>query len=141
MITASTEITLTDGYGKMKKRQKEAVIRFRRYNFESDPTNWYRAKIMYRWYNEDDDLLGGFSTYEEHYNNVHGTISENESKYTSDFVEHIHIDPDCLPEQIWDEIAPSTEDNRPHLLDEGNEVLTEIAQEGKSRYTQCITII
>ena len=36
--TTSTQITLTDGFGKMNKRRVEAVIRFRKYNKESDPT-------------------------------------------------------------------------------------------------------
>ena len=51
--TTSTQITLTDGFGKMNKRRVEAVIRFRKYNKESEPTNWYRAKLMlyYPWYN------------------------------------------------------------------------------------------
>ena len=41
-----TQITLTDGCGKMNKRKREAVIRFRKYNKQTDPTNWYRAKLM-----------------------------------------------------------------------------------------------
>ena len=51
-------ITLTDGFGKMNKRRVEAVIRFRKYNKESEPSN--------SWYNEQTDLLGGYSNYEEH---------------------------------------------------------------------------
>ena len=42
----STKISLTGGFGKMNKRKQEAVIRFRKYNKDSDPTNWYRAKLM-----------------------------------------------------------------------------------------------
>ena len=33
-------ITLTDGYGKMNRRGKEAVIRFHRYNKDAEPTNY-----------------------------------------------------------------------------------------------------
>ena len=46
--TTSTQIPLTDGFGKMNKRRVEAVIRFRKYN---DPSNWYRAKLVlyYPW--------------------------------------------------------------------------------------------
>ena len=44
--TTSTQIKLTDGYGKMNKRKREAVIRFRRYNKDAEPSNWYRAKLM-----------------------------------------------------------------------------------------------
>ena len=128
---ASSKITLTDRFGKMKKRQKPAIIRFRRYNIESEPTNWYRAKLMlyYPWYVEETDLLGGYSTYEEHYNNVHSTVYANECQYTCDHVEDLQIDPDNRPEHIWDEIAPSTEESRSRSLEEGSEVLTEVAQE------------
>ena len=50
----STTITLTDRFGKMNKRKQEAVVRFRKYNKETDLSNWYRAKLMlyYPWYNE-----------------------------------------------------------------------------------------
>ena len=41
--TTSTQITLTDGFGKMNKRKQEAVIRFRKQNKETDLSNWYRA--------------------------------------------------------------------------------------------------
>ena len=60
----STTITLTDKFGKMNKRKQEAVVRFRKYNKETDSSNWYRAKLMlyYPWYNEQADLLGGYST-------------------------------------------------------------------------------
>ena len=127
---ASSKIILTDRFGKMKKHQKEAIIRFRCYNFECEPTNWYRAKLMlyYHWYVEETDLLGSYSTYEEHYNNVHSTVYANKCKYTCDIVEDLQIDPDNRPEHIWDEIAPSTEESRSRFLEEGSEVLTEVAQ-------------
>ena len=41
-----TQITLTDGYGKMNQRRKQAVIRFRSFNKDSDSNNWFRAKLM-----------------------------------------------------------------------------------------------
>ena len=67
--TISTQIKLSDGFGKMNKHKREAVIRFRRYNKDAEPSNWYRAKLMLYcpWYDEQVDLLGGYSTYEEHY--------------------------------------------------------------------------
>ena len=57
--TTSTKIQLTDRFGKMNKRKREAVIRFRRYNKDAEPSNWYRAKLMlyYPWYDEHADLL------------------------------------------------------------------------------------
>ena len=126
-----SHITLTDGFGKMYKRKKEAVIRFRRYNKDAEPSNWYRAKLMlyFPWYSENTDLLGGHSTYEEHYHHVHAIILANESKYSQSAVEDIQIDEDGPPEQVWNQIAPNTEQSRARSLAEGTESLTEVSQE------------
>ena len=129
--TMSTQIKLTDGFGKMNKRKREAVIRFRRYNKDAEPSNWYRAKLMlyYPWYDEQADLLGGYSTYEEHYRHVHSTVHTNENKYSQTDVDNVDIDENGPPEHLWSQIAPSTEDNRSRSLAEGSESLTEVSQE------------
>ena len=69
-------LTLTDRFGKMNKCKQEAVIRFRKYNKDAEPSNWYRAKLMlyYPWYDEQADLLGSYSTYEEHYRHVYDVV-------------------------------------------------------------------
>ena len=128
---ASSKITLPDRFGKMKKCQKKVIIRFRQYNFDSELTSWYRAKLMLYCpcYVEQPNLLGGYSAYEEHHNNVHSTVYANECKYTCDNVEDLQIDPDNRPGYIWDEIASSTEESRSRSLEECSEVLTEVAQE------------
>ncbi len=66
----------------MNKRNREAIIRFRKYNKEKDPSNWYRAKLMlyFPWYSEETDLLGGYSTFEEHFRNVQSSVIANEKK-------------------------------------------------------------
>ena len=68
--------SLTDGFGKMNKCKHEAVIRFRRYNKNTEPSKRYRGKLMlyYPWYDEHADLLGGYETYEEHYTHVRDTV-------------------------------------------------------------------
>ena len=129
--TTSLRITLSGGFGKMNKRKREAVIRFRRYNKDTDPSNWYRAKLMlyFPWYNEDTDLLGGYATYEEHYHHVHAIVVANESKYSQIDVEDIEVDEDGPPEHVWADIAPNTEEGRSRALEEGEEQLTEVAPE------------
>jgi hypothetical protein len=69
----TTKITLTDGYGTMHKRTREAVICFTRFNKDKEPSNYYHAKLMlyYPWRNEDTDLISTYETYEEHYNNYY----------------------------------------------------------------------
>lgn len=78
----STQITLTDGFGKMNKRKQAAVIK---YSERTDPTNWYRAQLMlyYPWYDEQVNLLGGYETFEQHYNHVKNIVHNNQKKYTN----------------------------------------------------------
>ena len=107
--TTSTQITLTDGFGKMNKHKQEAVIRFRKHNKETDPTNWYRAKLMlyYPWFDEQTDLLGGYPSYETHYRHVCNTMRTNESKYTKEDIDNIDVDENGPPEHWWDNIGLS----------------------------------
>ena len=92
-LYTSTQITLTDRFGKMNKRKQQAVIRFRKYNKETDPSNWYRAKLMlcYPWFDEQADLLGQYATYEEHYRHVKTIVQTNESKYTKADIDDIQL--------------------------------------------------
>ena len=79
-VTPPKVIQLTDNFGAMVKRKTEAVIRFFKYSKDSDPSNYYRSRLMlyYPWYIEASDLLGGYESYEEHYNYVINEIVQNE---------------------------------------------------------------
>ncbi len=115
----------------MNKRRHSAVIRFRRYNKDADSINWHRAKLMlyYPWFKEDVDLLGSYSTYEEHYCHVKSVVILNEKKFTKSIVEDIDFDTHGYPEHAWEQLAPSTEDNRLRSREEGDEQLTEVSQQ------------
>ena len=112
----------------MNKRKQQAVIRF---NKETDPSNWYRAKLMlyYPWFDEQADLLGQYATYEEHYRHVKTIVQTNESKYTKADIDDIQVDEDGPPEHLWNSIAPSTEESRMQSMAEGSEQLTEVSQQ------------
>ena len=43
--------------------------------------------LYYPWYNEQTDLLGGYSTYEALYKHVSNIVRTNESKYTKSDIE------------------------------------------------------
>ena len=128
---SSKKITLTGGFGQMHERNKPAVIRFRKYNKDSDASNWYRAKLMlyYPWYDETVDLLGGYSSYAEHYDQVKSVVYDNEQKYTMEQVEDMQINDDSRPEHAWCHLAPNTEGNRVHAEQEGTETLTEVSEQ------------
>ena len=126
--TVSKTITVTDGFGKMNKRRKETVIRFHKYSKDAEPSNWYRAKY-YPWYNEQRNLLGGYTTYAEHYQNVQSIVHSNDLKYCLDDVDNVDIDEHGPPEHLWSQIAPSTEEARVQSLAEGSEVLTDMSHE------------
>ena len=85
--------------------------------------------LYFPWYDEDSDLLGGYVTYQEDYNNVHPTVLSNECKYSQANVDDIEVDENSPPEHLWREVAPSTEASRSHSLHEGSETLTELSQE------------
>ena len=115
----------------MHERRKQAVIRFRKYNKDSDPSNWYRAKIMlfYPWYDEEHDILGGYGSYAEHYHNITAVICENESKYTLEEVDNMEVDEESRPEHAWRQIAPTTEANNAHSAQQGTDTLTEVSEQ------------
>lgn len=139
--TTSLKITLTDGFGKMNKRKREAVIRFRKYNKDTDSTNYCRSKLMlyYPWRDENRDLISTFATYEEHYNNVQTLVLGNETKYNLTSDEFVQYDEEGPPEHLWADIAPSTEENRTQVLQEEEEQLTHVAQEDIDDNSSLIT--
>ena len=55
--------------GKTKKRKKARIIRSVWFNKQADPEKHYRELIMLftAWRNEEIDLLGGFSSYQDRY--------------------------------------------------------------------------
>ena len=126
--TSTKKITVTS---QMHERKKPAVIRFRKYNKDADASNWYRAKLMlyHPWYDESTDLLGGFSSYAEHYYHVKSVVYENEQMYTMEQVEDMQIDDDSRPEHAWCQLAPNTEDSRSHAEQQGTESLTEVSEQ------------
>ena len=139
----SKTIQLTDGFGKMNRRKRQAVIRFHKYNKDAEPSSWYRAKLMlyYPWYDEDVDSLGGYATYEEHYRHVQSIVQTHEQKYTHDEVDNVDLDAieNGPPEHLWSQIAPGTEEARAQALAEGSQILTDVSQEDLRDNAQLMT--
>ena len=78
------KITLLHGLGVMYKRTTEAIIRFHRFNQETEPSKVYRSKLMLYipWRHENLDLLGGYTDFHSHYNAKIDDILANEQQYT-----------------------------------------------------------
>ena len=85
--------------------------------------------LYYPWYDENTDLLGSYSTFEEHYQHVRKIVVDNESKYCQADVENVQLDEGGPPEHAWNQIAPNTEHNRSQSQAEGPESLTEVSEE------------
>ena len=126
-----SQITLTDGFGRMTMRLRPAVIRFHKYNIDAERSNWFRAKLMlyFPWFEETTDLLGGYATFEEHYFHVQSVVVANERQYTQECVDEIRLSDNGPPQHAWDQLAPSTEANRAQSLAEGSESLTELSDQ------------
>ena len=110
-VTLPKVIQLADDFSAMVKCKTEAMIRFFKYSKDSNPSNYYRSRLMlyYPWYMEASDLLGGYESYEEHYNYVLNEIIHNKRKYTAADVENVNYDEENRPQHAWDEIAPGVE--------------------------------
>ena len=53
-------------------------------------------------------VLGGYPTYQEHYDHIKHIVKNNESKYTQS---GIQFNDSLNPEHSWNQLAPSTEEN------------------------------
>ena len=65
--------------------------------------------LYFPWFDESTDLLGRYSTCEEHHNHVKHIVIGNELKYTQAMLllrKYMN-----LPEHVWNLIAPNTESN------------------------------
>ena len=85
--------------------------------------------LYYPWYDESSDILGGYTTYEEHYNHVKSTVVTNENVFTSSCLDDMDVDTNSRPEHVWDQLAPSTQEGQHRARLEGEESLTEMTGE------------
>ena len=79
--------------------------------------------LYYSWYEESNDLLGGFSSFGEQYDHVKSVM------YTMKQVEDMQIDDDSRPEHAWCQLALNTEDHRSHTEQQGEETLTGVPEQ------------
>ena len=113
--TLPKNIKLKNGKGLMHKRNRPAVIRFRKLSVEKEPSNFYRAKLMLYcpWRNEETDLLNGFHDYKSHYDSIAQQMREMENNYTqnAETIDQAIEDnaQNGPPQHMWDVLAPGAE--------------------------------
>ena len=108
----------------IKKRSQARIIRSVWFNKESQPEKHYRELIMLftPWRNEQVDLMGNYSSFEEHYEARRDEISEQMQQYavcSEDLNEIQHHLQEC-DDDAYDTIAPVTQDTERRDENEGN---------------------
>ena len=131
---ASSRIQLAAGLGSMYKRNREAVIRFHKFNMTREPSKVYRSKLIYvPWRNEDTDILAGYNSYRERYHALSNDILANERRYSqnADVIDEAldELSQYGPPQHAWDLIAPRTEEDQISDRALGYEVQRTIEQE------------
>ena len=113
----SDTIWLKDGLGQMKKRNREAVIRFPKYNSEKDSDKYFRGKLMlYTAWRDENELIGDSDNFYDNYRLLLDEITENEQRYTKNgptFEEAVqNLNDYGPPLHAFDKVAPNAEQQR-----------------------------
>ena len=108
----------------IKKRSQARIIRSVWFNREAQPQNHYRELIMLftPWRNEKTDLIGKYSSFQEHYAARCIEITEQMTQYavcSEDLNEIQHHLQEC-DDDLYDRIAPFTQDTERRDQDEGS---------------------
>ena len=108
----------------IRKRTQARVIRSVWFNKEAQPEKHYRELIMLftPWRNEQTDLMGNYSSFQEHYIARYDEIGEQMRQYavcSEDLNEIQHHLQEC-DDDMFDTIAPVTQDTERQDEDEGN---------------------
>ena len=104
-------ITLKNGIT-IRRRKKNKVIRYVRFNKKTDEENYYRERILLflPWRNENVDLLGNCSSFKEHYQSVQHIIDHKCNEYEH-HVEELELARELAENEYdaYDDIAPSAQ--------------------------------
>ena len=108
-------IKLKDGLGGMRKRQKEAILCVTSFRKGTEPENYYHSRLLlYLPWRSEENLLGGYETYQEYYNEVMDVVENNAKQFHlhNEIMNNAisHVAENGLPEIAWDSIAPMVEE-------------------------------
>ena len=108
----------------IKKRSQARIIRSVWFNKEAQPEKHYRELIMLftPWRNEQVDLIGNYSSFQEHYVARSDEITEQMRQYAvcSEDLNEIQNHLQECDDDLYDTIAPVTQDTERQDQNEGN---------------------
>ena len=83
-MNAGKILALKDNKGFIRLRKTAKIIRYRRYQKEKEPANFYREKLMLYvpWRDEDNDLIN--IDHQTKFDSLASTIMEKERQYVKD---------------------------------------------------------
>ena len=127
-------ITLKNGLGCMRKRKKEAIIRWHNFNPEKEPEKHFRSCIMlFMPWREENKLCGNYKSYTDRYHveidkiqKIEDLFIHHEEEINDAFQQLQTVGP---PEDAWDSLAPGTEESQHAAQQEGNTDERPMAQE------------
>ena len=111
--TSRLRYTDTNGNFQIVLRTKPKVIRYVNYSEQVDSDNYYREQLMlfHSWRNEDEDLLGGYETFRDHYNAIENEILAKKTEYDANLELHDEVEAavEANAHECFDDICPNIE--------------------------------
>ena len=116
-------IRFKNNLGHMRKRKTESILCVKSFRQNKESEKYYHSRlILYMPWNSEDELLGEYNTYEDHYNDVKDVVECNAEKYhlySNVFDAAINDIADNGPPEIaWDSIAPTIEQDNVEAADD-----------------------
>ena len=111
--TSKLRYSVTKGNYRIVLRTKPKVLRYVNYNKKVDSENFYREQLMLftPWRNEENDLLNGYNTYQDHFNLLEGTILSKRKEYDShsELIDEVEAAAETQTIDIFDDVCPNIE--------------------------------
>ena len=118
----------------MLKRRNESILHVKWFRQNTEPERHYHLwLILYLPWHNEDELLGRYSTYKEHYVEVCHIVEHNAEEF------HLHseeidsaindIADNGSPEMAWDAIAPTIEEGNVQSVDDDQTMICNVDSE------------
>ena len=109
-INAGKELAFKDNKGFIRLRKTAKIIRYRRYQKEKEPVNFYREKLMLYvpWRDEDNDLIN--IDHQTKFDSFLSTILDRERQYVEDAAQDYAAIESSLEKEARKEFFSARED-------------------------------